>query len=593
VICLGQEPSTLYAYGQASASLWSVLESIYDGPIDTRNNTLHAVILEKIPSLADQDAVIQPAEVKAGDAVVDIHGDLVTLAKGDKVAPSGCTGAGCAIPYDGQSTIKMDQMVVTFKLLPGITWSDGKPLTATDSIYSYQLAADPATPVSKYTTGRTAAYKATDTLTTQWTGVPGFMDPNYAANFWLPLPQHAWGQTKAADLLTATVSTQKPIGWGPYVIDDWVKGDHITLHKNSIYAGAKAGLPKFDTLVYRFLGANSTANVDALLSGECDIVDQTSHLEDQLPTLDELSTAKKIQVAYGAGPEWEHLDFGIKPGSYDAGNNPITGDRPDFFGDPRTRQAFADCLDRQAVVDQLLYKHSAVPDTFLPPGHPLLDPKVTHFATNPAEGEKLLDAVGWKDADQDPSTPRTAKGVVGVVDGTPFSVTYLTTQAGLRVQAANLLAKSLAGCGIQVKVQTLTPGELFAPGPDGVLFGRKFDLAQFSWQVGPQPACSLYTSARVPNAVDHWVGENISGYSDPTYDKACQSSLAALPGANGYAESQAQVQELFSQDLPVIPLYLDPRVDAARPDVCGLSVDPSARSEFWNIENLDMGAGCP
>jgi peptide/nickel transport system substrate-binding protein len=592
VVCLGQEPSTLYAYGQASASLWSVLEAIYDGPIDTQNYTPHAVILEKIPSLADKDAVIQPVDVKAGDAVVDINGNPVTLAQGVKIDPSGCTGAGCAIPYDGQSTLKMDQMVVTFKLKPGITWSDGKPLTAADSVYSYQLAADPSTPVSKYTTARTVSYTAVDDLTTRWTGIPGFKDPNYATNFWLPLPQHAWGQTKPADLLTAEMSSQKPIGWGPYVIDEWAKGDHITLHKNPGYAGAKAGLPKFDTLVYRFLGTNSTANVDALLSGECDIVDQTSHLEDQLPTLNDLSTAKKIQVAYSTGPEWEHLDFGIKPASYDDGNNPITGDRPDFFGDPRTRQAFADCLDRQAVVDQLLFKHSAVPDTFLPPGHPLLDPKVTHYAADPGAGEKLLDAVGWKDTDQDPATPRIAKGVAGVAEDTPFTVTYLTTQAGMRVQAANLLAKSLAGCGIEVKVETHTTGDLFASGPDGALFGRKFDLAQFSWQVGPQPVCSLYTSARIPNAADKWIGENIAGYSNPAFDQACQSAAAALPGASGYAESQAKAQELFSQDLPVIPLYLVPHVEAARTDVCGLSADPSARSEFWNIENLDMGAGC-
>jgi peptide/nickel transport system substrate-binding protein len=481
---------------------------------------------------------------------------------------------------------------VTFKLLPGITWSDGKPLTAADSVYSYQLAADPATPVSKFKTARTAAYTAVDSLTTQWTGVPGFSDPDYAANFWVPLPQHVWGQMKPTDLLTAATSSQKPIGWGPYVIDEWTKGDHITLHKNPVYAGAKNGLPKFDTLVYRFLGTNSTANVDALLSGECDVVDQTSHLEDQLPTLNELSTAKKIQVAYGAGPDWEHLDLGIKPAAYDDGYNALAGDRPDFFSDPRTRQAFAFCLDRQSVVDQLLYSHSAVPDTFLPPGHPLLDQKVAHYAYDPAQGAKLLDAVGWMDTDQDPATPRVSKGVTGVPDGTPFAVTYQTTQAGLRVQAAGLLAKSMAGCGIQVAVKTLAPGDLFATGPDGTLFGRKFDLAQFSWASGDRPPCSLYTTARIPDASNHWVGENIAGFSNPAFDQACQASMASLPGGSGFTESQAKAQELFAQDLPVIPLYMDPRVDAARPDVCGLAVDPSARSEFGNLESLDMGASC-
>jgi peptide/nickel transport system substrate-binding protein len=456
------------------------------------------VILTKVPSLADKDAVIQAVDVKAGDQVMDVNGDVVALAKGVKVAPSGCSGAGCALPYDGQSPLKLDQMQVTFKLSAGITWSDGKPLTAADSVYSYQLAADPSTPVSKYKTARTVSYTAVDAQTAQWTGLPGFVDADYASNFWLPLPQHAWGSLKPADLLTAEVSAAKPMGWGPYVIEDWVKGDHLNLVKNPLYAGAKDGLPKFDQLVYRFLGTNSTANVDALLSGECDIVDQTAHLEDQLKSLSELSTAKKIQVIYGQGPVWEHLDFGIKPASYDDNYNPLAGDRPDFFGDVRTRQAFASCIDRQSIADTLLLKHSAVPDTFLPPGHPLLDANVAKYPYDPAAGQKLLDEVGWKDTDSNPATPREAKGVTGVPDGTQFVVSYLTTQAQLRKDAAALVAKSLGACGIQVNVQSIAPGDLFLTGQqNGPLFGRKFDLAEFSWEASSRPACNLYTSARI------------------------------------------------------------------------------------------------
>ncbi len=592
VICLGQEPSTLYPYGQASLTQWSVLDAVYPGPIVSKNYTLQPVILQKIPSLADKDAVIQPVDVKPGDTIVDAGGNVVSLAKGVRVNPSGCTGTACGIPYDGQSPLKLDQMVVTFKLLPGLTWSDGQPLTASDSVYSSRLAADPSTPVSKYKVARTEKYVASDALTTVWTGVPGFIDPDYATNFWLPLPEHAWKGISPADLLTKDVSSQKPIGWGPYVIDRWVKGDHIDLRKNPYYAGAKDGLPKFDQLVFRFLGTNSIANVNALKSKECDIVDQTAHLEDQLPLLSQLSNAKQIQVNYAYGPEWEHLDFGIKPASYDNGYDPGKNDRPDFFGDVRTRQAFAYCLDRQAVVDQLLLKHSAVPDTFLPPGHPLLDPNVAHYAYDPAQGAKLLDEVGWKDTDNNPATPRVAKGVKGVPDGTPFVVQYATTQAGLRTDAANLLIASLAGCGIQVKLNAVTPGELFAPGPGGMLFGRNFDLAAFSWEVGQRPACFLYTSSRIPDAANQWVGENISGYSSQAFDQACQTSMAALPGQPGYTQAQAKAQELFSQDLPVIPVYMVPRVDAAQPDVCGLTLDPSARSEFDNIAQLDMGAGC-
>ncbi len=49
VICIAEEPLTLYAYGSDSKSMWSVLEAIYDGPIDSVNFTAQPVILNGCP----------------------------------------------------------------------------------------------------------------------------------------------------------------------------------------------------------------------------------------------------------------------------------------------------------------------------------------------------------------------------------------------------------------------------------------------------------------------------------------------------------------------------------------------------------------
>jgi peptide/nickel transport system substrate-binding protein len=592
VVCLGQEPQSLYLYGPASTGMWSILEAIYDGPIDSRDYGLQPVILQKIPSLADKDAVIQPAAVKPGAVIVDADGNLNTLAKGVKVRPSGCTANACSLPYDGASPLQLDQLSVTFKLLPGITWSDGKPLTAADSVYSYQLAADAATPVSKYTTQRTASYTASDAQTVTWTGIPGFIDPDYASEFWVPAPQHLWGQYKAADLLKSADANEKPIGWGPYEIVNWVKGDHIELAKNPNYFRAKEGLPKYDVLEYRFIGENSSASVNALLAGECDVVDPSVGLGDQLPMLEEEQQAKKLTVVTTAGPEWEHLDFGIRSAADDDPTAKTATPHIDLFTDVRTRQAFADCMDRQTIVDQLLNKLSVVPDSFLPPQHPDYDKNVAHYSFDPAAGEKLLDEAGWKDDDNNPDTPRVSVGVAGVPDHTPLVVNYLTTQAVLRGKAAQILQSSLGQCGIQVKIAQKAAGELFAPGPDGPLFGRSFDAAQFSWDIGARSPCFLYTSGHIPTAANHWVGENITGYSNPAFDAACQNALALLPGQAGYQEAQAKVQEVFANDLPVIPLYLDLQVAAVKEGLCGLKMDPTTRSALWNIEAFSEGGAC-
>lgn len=592
VVCLTSEPQTLYLYGANTRSMWSVLEAVYDGPFDTRGYSTQPVILQKIPTLADGDAVVKPVPVKAGDLVLDADGNLASLKAGSKVLPSGCTSPDCAAAWDGQSELSMDQLVVTFKILPDLKWSDGSPLTAEDSVFSYNIAADPATPASKYLTDRTAAYQALDTATVEWTGLPGFFEQRFGTFFWLPLPKHTLGSVSAKDLLTSAAASRSPLGWGPYILQEWVAGDHITLQKNPNYFRAAEGLPKFDTLVYRFAGETADGDLNALLSGECDVVDQNPQFLEMFPGLLQRETDKKLKTYVGQGPEWEHLDFGIRPASYDDGYNPGDGDRADLFGDVRTRQGFAYCIDRASMNASLLYNRSSVPNSFLPASHPLYLQGITEYPYNPEQGQKLLDEAGWKDADGNPGTPRTALGVKGVPDGTPLSVTYLTTQAGLRQQVSQAVAASLNGCGIEVKMQPSDPGALFAPGPDGPVFGRHFDLVQFSWEASPRPNCLLYATSQIPGAGNQWIGANVTGYSNPAFDSACAAAFWARPADADFAARNQQVQELFASELPVIPLYSYLKIAIARPDLCGLEMDVTSRSILSGLESFDYGSGC-
>jgi peptide/nickel transport system substrate-binding protein len=312
VICLGQEPDTLYINGGSMLASSQVWQAIYDGPIDNRSYDYQAIILEKLPSLADGDAVLQAVEVAPGDPIVDAGNNPAVLEAGVVYRPSGCQAEDCALTYaEGDGNVTIDQMVVTFKMLPGLLWSDGTPLTAADSVYHWTLDADPDTPQSKFLFERSAAYEALDDVTIQWTGLPGYIDATYFINFYQPLPQHVWGQFTAAELLEAEEARSTPIGWGPYVIDEWVVGDSITLHRNENYFRAEEGLPKFENAVYRIAGENSNANIAKILSGECDVVDQTSHLDDQSELVLELQAAGQLNATFVTGTTFEHADFGI------------------------------------------------------------------------------------------------------------------------------------------------------------------------------------------------------------------------------------------------------------------------------------------
>ena len=289
--------------------------------------------------------------------------------------------------------------------------------------------------------------------------------------------------------------------------------------------------------------------------------------------------------------EW--LGIGITPASYDDGYNvSAKQDRPNIFADARTRQAIAVCLDRQKVVDTVLFGLSQVPDTYLPSDHPLHNGNVQTYAFNPTSGNQILQQAGWVDHDGDPSTPRQSRGVTDVPNGTPLVLDYVTTSATQRRQVVDIFTQSLAQCGIGLNPIYETAVDLYAPGPTGPLFGRHFDLGEYAIGVNTlEPQCGWFTSTQIPTADNNWIGTNISGYQNPDFDSVCEQALQSLSNEPEYALHQ-EAQAIFASNLPSIPLYLRLKVAAARPDFCGFSLDPSSSYSLAGIEGFDYGESC-
>ena len=592
-ICLGGEPNTLYPYGSPNSAARSVLSAIYDGPIDTVEYGYEPIILEKIPNINDGDAQVAPVPVKAGIQVVDAAGNLTSLTTGLKVRPSGCRADACAVTYDGSSTLQMDQMVVTFTMLKDLIWSDGEPLTAADSVYSFQLASSNSTPGSKFVIDRTQTYEAAeDGVTIQWWGKPGFIDPNYYTNFWMPLPQHIWGQLDPADLLTADASTKSPVGWGPYILNDWQPGESLHFIKNLNYFRANESLPAFDELNF-LIYPDPNAAITALVDGKCDVIDPSVSLDGQVGLLQQMQKDEQATLLTAQSNTMEWLGIGIAPASYDKGLNPFDKQqRLDFFSDPRMRRAIASCLDRQKVVDTVLFGLSQVPDSYVPADHPLHNGNVQTYPFDSEAGSKILEQIGWLDQDKNPDTPRQSHNVINIPDGTPLTFNYITSSATQRRQVAEILTQSLAECGVELNVSYLSASDLYLPGPAGPLFGRQFDLAEYAIGVNSlEPQCSWFTTSQIPTAKNNWIGTNISGYKNPTFDDDCEQALQALPEDPAYTAHQ-EAQVIFASDLPSIPLYQRLKVAATRPDFCGFALDPTSSYALANLESFNYGTDC-
>ena len=591
-ICQAEEPNTLFIYGGPSRTARNVMEAIYDGPIDTRTYDFQPVILEKLPSLADGDAALQTVQVAEGDQVVDLLGMVIDLAPGATVLDAD----GVEATFNG-AVITMTQMAVTFTLRADVVWADGQPLTADDSRYSFELAQEfDNLPLRlQLLQEHTRSYDVVDERTVVWTSVPGYRDSFhfvgfyfqnfYFQNFYHPLPRHVWGTTRADRLLDAEVAHQRPLGWGPFVVEDWVAGEHITLVRNPHYFRASEGLPHLDRITFRFSPDLQQA-LDLLLAGECDLITQDviereSVRSGSLASLLEAADTGRVQLVHAPSTEWEHLDFGILPAEWVR--------RPDFFGDVRARHAVAMCTHGERIAGEAIpYSKAAVATSYVATEHPLHGgDHLYQLDYNPSEALTLLEEMGWRDEDGDGI--RESHGVEGIRNGTPFSVTLLTNSDHLaHERTARILVENMAACGIGLEVEYFPADQLFADGPDAPVFGRQFDLVLFSWLNDLDAPCWLYLSDEIPRSENWWATSNNPGYASTEFEAACQSALRALPGTEDYTRSHIDAQRIFSYDLPVLPLYFVPKLVATRPGVSGVILDPTQYLDLWNIEAFDV-----
>ena len=575
VVCLGAEPADLYLYGDDSIAATAVRHALYESPVTSLGYDYQALALEKLPTLADGDAQVRTVEVTEGDMVITAAGELAPLGQGTAVIDA----AGQPVVYDGQP-IAMPQLVVDYTFRP-LVWSDGTPVTAADSVYSYEVARDRATPRPDTQARYTAAYEATGERGVRWTGLPGYLDPAFMTHVWPPLPQHQLGEFAPAELPALDEAARAPLSYGAFVVDSWTPGESIRLVPNPHYDRAAEGLPHLTSLTFRFLAARPRGLPEGYEG--CHVLTSDVLPFDALPAVDAAQADGALVEYVASAGVIEQIIFGIDSSAA------FEETHAAWFADTRVRQAVTQCIDRQALADAFTGGRAEVMDTFVPPDHALLPAGLPQWPHDPAAANALLDEAGLRDANGD--------GVREAIGATrPFSVT-LGTVAGdpLRQDLIESVRDDLAGCGIQVNPYTLDAGAWFAPGPGGAVFGRKFDLAQFAWLSRIRPDCGLYLTANIPGPLDQgfngWNGVNVAGWSNEAYDAACGRALSLLPGQEGYVEAHQEAMRLFAAELPAVPLFSRLRLAATTPDVLNFTLDPTQPSELWNPFELDMTTG--
>lgn len=194
-----------------------------------------------------------------------------------------------------------------------------------------------------------------------------------------------------------------------------------------------------------------------------------------------------------------------------------------------------------------------------------------------AAGAAQLDALGWPSV----AGVRT-RGAV------PLALTLVLAPEADEAGAAQAEAvrAGLAECGAVVTVRSLTVGEWWGDWPEGVLFGRRFDLALVTWDITRPELCGLFLGAQIAEA-NNPVGVNFSGLADPAYDALCRGALTA-PTATAAEPARAAAYQWLSAQAVIVPLTVEQRVAAVRPAVQGLAWRPGAGSVLAGLEAVTV-----
>lgn len=527
------DPGDLLPYHSDSADervTAPISELIFPAPLLAVGYTYTTTgVLERVPSLENGDVTVGQVDV-----FLDQTGAITTTAT-DVIT-------------------QVQQISVIFRWNPDLTWSDGAPVTAADSVFAYELARQ--ADLGQETRSKLdllERYEQVDEHTTRAVLRPDYIDPAYLTTFFTPLPRHLLEGVDPAELRSSQFALL-PVGYGPYAIARRDQGS-LRLERNPYYPGPTGPI---ETVSFIFRD-----NLDLLRSsvagGSLDVVALDQPPPEALAAIRADEEAGTVQVSAVASPIWEHLDFNL--------------DVP-ALQDIRVRRAIAHAIDREAMVAELLGGYGAVLDSWIVPGQWAAAPadQLTRYPYSPDEARRLLDEAGIVDSDGDG---------LREAGGQPLTLSLVTTQSSpLRLAAAQRIRDDLAAIGVGLSLQEVPTAGLYSP--EGPLFRRTFQIALFAWIAGPDPrGWERWSCAGVPSASNDWTGNNFPGWCFFEADRAIRLATTSLDRAER-EEAYLRQQQLFTQELPVLPLFQRVDLVLASPTLSGVTADPTAPFT-WNI----------
>ncbi len=451
--------------------------------------------------------------------------------------------------------VSEDRKTITFNLVKGAKWSDGKPITSEDVKWSLEVLGSEGYLFSSYTQN-VESIKTPDENTV----VLEMSKPDarvIGGLFIYVLPKHVWDKVPVKELTGAYEPEIPLVGSGPYVPTQYDRGRIVTMERNPEWRGEE---PAYDELQFIKYGSNDAVE-RALTLGEIDIITEV-----QPATFERLGEEDGIETLRAPTASFTQLSFNLcsEKECPDAQFNPAVQDLD-------VRRAIAYGIDRErinaiATQDTSFVAHGLLPSFY----KSFFEVPELDYPYDPEMANQILDDAGWVPGDDG----------VREQDGERLSFDlYVRSESPFTVQMAKLIAEQTQEIGVEFNVQVVSTDKLYeltvrkvdgVPAPD-------FDTFIWGWGGDPYDPgflLSLLTTDEIGASSDAF-------YSNPEYDRLYEEQSTIFDTE----ERKAVIQEMIAitqRDLPYIVLTEDPRLEAYRTDAVA-NVTPSCPADQGNI----------